>query len=247
MGWAVGGKVSAMVKPQQPELARSGRGEVDPNAVKTRHGGPTDTTDAPGPVPEDNLPGHHPETEQDKPDVVPRAQPRGRRAPPKPEPAPTAAPAEPTKAAKTAEPTKAADPPAAPVHERFTFAFEPVMAAAALPFGVTPLTASVDVADGTLRVRFGPWSVRTPLENVEGAEITGPYALPKVIGPAHLSLKDGGLTFATTTKRGVCIRFRTPVRGIAPFGLLKHPALTVTVAEPEHLVEALRSTVAAAR
>lgn len=222
-----------MVKPQQPELARSGRGEVDPSAVKTRHGGPTDTTDAPGPVPEDNLPGHHPETEQDKPDVVPRARPRGRRAPPKPAP-PKKTP-------------KAADPPAAPVHERFTFAFEPVMAAAALPFGVTPLTASLDVADGELRVRFGPWSVRTSLDNVEGAEVTGPYALPKVIGPAHLSLKDGGLTFATTTRRGVCIRFRDPVSGIAPFGLLKHPALTVTVAEPEHLVEALRSTVAAAR
>lgn len=234
MGRVAGGKVSRMVKPQQPELARSGRGEVDPNAVKTRHGGPTDTSDAPGPVPEDNLPGHHPETEQDKPDVVPRARPRGRRAPPKPTPKPPSA-------------AKAADPPAAPVHEGFTFAFEPVMAAAALPFGVTPLTASVEVADGELRVRFGPWSVRTPLDNVEGAEITGPYALPKVIGPAHLSFKDGGLTFATTTKRGVCIRFRTPVRGIAPFGLLKHPALTVTVAEPEHLVEALRSTVAATR
>ncbi len=86
MGWAVDGKVSAMAKPQQPELARSGRGEVDPNAVKTRHGGPIDTTDAPGPIPEDNLPGHHPETEQDKPDVVPRALPRGRRASPMPEP-----------------------------------------------------------------------------------------------------------------------------------------------------------------
>lgn len=235
VGRAVGGKGSRMVKPQQPELARSGRGEVDPNAVKTRHGGPTDTTDAPAPVPEDNLPGHHPETEQDKPDVIPRARPQGRRAPPK------------SKPKAKAKPTQAADPPPAPVHERFSFAFEPVMAAAALPFGVTPLTTSCEVADGELRVRFGPWSVRTPLDNVEGAEITGPYALPKVIGPAHLSLKDGGVTFATTTKRGVCIRFRTPVRGIAPFGLLKHPALTVTVAEPEHLVEALRSTVAAAR
>lgn len=214
-----------MVKPQQPELARSGRGEVDPNAVKTRRGGPTDTTDARGPVPEDNQPGHHPDHEQDKPDVKPRA-PRGRRAPDPPAPAPE---------------------PARPARRHYTFDFEPVMAAAALPFGVTPFTTSLEVTDDELRVRFGPWSVRTPLANVVGAEITGPYSLPKVAGPAHLSLKDKGLTFATTTKRGVCIRFREPVKGISPLGLLKHPALTVTVNAPEELVAALTRQVAVAR
>jgi hypothetical protein len=61
-----------MTKPQQPEIARSGRSEVDPGAVKTRHGGPTDSTGPVGAVPEDNQPGHHPEHEQDKPEPGPR-------------------------------------------------------------------------------------------------------------------------------------------------------------------------------
>src|SRR3954454_1887665 len=59
-----------MVKPQQPELHRSGYGASDPSSTKTHvevDGGGTGTTDAPGPVPADNLPGHHPEQEQDKP------------------------------------------------------------------------------------------------------------------------------------------------------------------------------------
>lgn len=210
-----------MVKPQQPELARSGRGEVDPQAVKTRHGGPTDTTEAPAPVPEDNLPGHHPEHEQDKPDVTPVARPRGRRG-----------------AAAAAKP-KAAPVVEAPRRATFTFAFDTPLALAALPFGVTPFTTRLDIADGRLHVRFGPWSVTTTLDNVAGAEATGPYTWFKVAGPAHISLKDRGLTFATNTRRGVCIRFKEPVTGIDPGGLVKHPALTVTVDRPDDLVAAL--------
>lgn len=59
-----------MPTPQQPELRRSGDNAVRP-------GGPDDKVAAPskpevggetGPVPADNLPGHHPAEEQDKPD-----------------------------------------------------------------------------------------------------------------------------------------------------------------------------------
>jgi pimeloyl-ACP methyl ester carboxylesterase len=56
-------------KPQQPELRRSSRGATDDSAVKeklTAQGRPG-TSDAPAPVPEDNLPGHHPDSDQDKP------------------------------------------------------------------------------------------------------------------------------------------------------------------------------------
>ncbi|HVF75570.1 MAG TPA: hypothetical protein VM938_11020 [Acidimicrobiales bacterium] len=220
-----------MVKPQQPELARSGRGEVDPSAVKARHGGPTDTTESPAPVPDDNLPGHHPEAEQDKPDVTPLAAPRGRRGAARPKATPKA---KPTATAKAAAP--AVEPPR---RATFAFAFDVRMALAALPFGVTPFTTGLDIADGELRVRFGPWSLRTPLDNIEGAEVTGPYTWFKVAGPAHLSFKDIGLTFATNANRGVCIRFKEPVAGLVPKGLLKHPALTVTVDRPDDLVAAL--------
>jgi hypothetical protein len=60
-----------MSKPQQPELARSGRGATDPHAVKTELTAPSQgggERELGGPVPSGNLPGHHPENEQDKPD-----------------------------------------------------------------------------------------------------------------------------------------------------------------------------------
>jgi hypothetical protein len=67
-----------MAKPQQPEIARSGRGATDPGAVKSEPPQATRVTgDDGGPVPEDNVPGHHPEHEQDKPDVRVVAVPRG--------------------------------------------------------------------------------------------------------------------------------------------------------------------------
>ncbi|MDS0138987.1 MULTISPECIES: hypothetical protein [unclassified Amycolatopsis] len=99
-------------------------------------------------------------------------------------------------------------------------------------------------ADG-LRVRFGPWLVETPLSNLAGAEATGPYRAVRVFG-VRLSLADRGLTFGTTTRGGVCLRFREPVRGIDPWGLLRHPGLTVTVSEPALVAEAINRIVGAA-
>jgi hypothetical protein len=106
---------------------------------------------------------------------------------------------------------------------------------------VTPWTSAVEVVDGELHIRFGPWSLRTPLDNVLSAEITGPYSYAKVAGPAHLSLADRGVTFATSTKRGVCIRFREPVAALVPGRVLRHPGATVTVDHPEHLVALLNA------
>ncbi|WP_410565048.1 hypothetical protein [Amycolatopsis sp. cmx-4-61] len=96
-----------------------------------------------------------------------------------------------------------------------------------------------------LRVRFGPWLVETPLSNLAGAEATGPYRAWRVFG-VRLSLADRGLTFGTTTQGGVCLRFREPVRGLDPWGLLHHPGLTVTVSEPDLVAEAVNRIVAAA-
>ncbi len=92
-------------------------------------------------------------------------------------------------------------------------------------------------ADG-LRVRLGPWLVTTPLSNLAGAEVVGPFSALRGLG-VRLSLADRGLTFGTTTERGVCLRFREPVRGIDPWGLLRHPGLTVTVAEPDLVADAV--------
>jgi hypothetical protein len=121
----------------------------------------------------------------------------------------------------------------------FPFDFDHWFVPVARLFGITPGSARVVLHDDELEARFGPWRVRTPLGNVVGAEVTGPYAVPKVIGPAHVSLSDRGLTFATNARRGVCIRFAAPVPGIGPLGLVRHPALTVTVADTAGLAELL--------
>lgn len=121
----------------------------------------------------------------------------------------------------------------------FPFRFHPVFRAAALPLGVRNDTARVQVVDDELRVVFGAWRLRTPLSNVVSTTMTGPYAWPKVIGPPHLSLRDRGLTFATNPDEGVCIRFARPVAGIDPWGMIRHPAATVTVHDAPALAELL--------
>ena len=77
-----------------------------------------------------------------------------------------------------------------------------------------------------------------PLAEVTGVEATGDFWLPKVAGPPHLSLADRGITFATNRQRGTCIQLRHPQPG--PYPVLKHPAVTVTVEDPEALEAILR-------
>lgn len=124
--------------------------------------------------------------------------------------------------------------------ERFSFAFARPYRAAARGFGITPETAWVDVGDRALEVQFGPWRLSTPLANTTGVAVTGPYAFWKTAGPARLAITDRGLTFATNNKRGVLISFRTPVRGLEPLGVIRHPELTVTVAQVDRLAKLLR-------
>jgi hypothetical protein len=119
--------------------------------------------------------------------------------------------------------------------ERFPFSFARAYRSPARLFGVTPASAWVDVGDDELEARFGPWRVRTPLSNITAVAITGPYAFAKTAGPARLAITDRGLTFATNGDRGVLISFASPVRGLDPVGLLRHPELTVTVADVDRL------------
>jgi hypothetical protein len=121
----------------------------------------------------------------------------------------------------------------------FPFAAHPWLGRASRLFGVSVPRAAVEVDRDRFVARFGPWVVATPLSNVVSAEVSGPYRWYRVVGPARLSAADRGLTFATTDRAGVCVRFREPVRGIDPLGVVRHPGLTVTVAEPWALVELL--------
>jgi hypothetical protein len=178
-------------------------------------------------IPEDNRPGHEPDVIPDKPLVPPAAYrtPENRPTPPL---------------------------PGAPelddgLSVRHAFRFDPRFYGPAAVVGVLPATTYVEVDGEHLHVRFGPWSLDTPIDNVDTAETTGPYALLKVMGPPHLSFTDRGVTFATNRDTGLCIRFHEPVAALAPFGLLRHPAATVTVADPIALgrdLDRVRSTAA---
>jgi hypothetical protein len=50
---------------------------------------------------------------------------------------------------------------------------------------------------------------------------------------------DAGLTFASNGDAGVLISFRERVPAIDPLGLIRHPELTVTVADVHGLTAAL--------
>jgi hypothetical protein len=125
--------------------------------------------------------------------------------------------------------------------ERFGFVFTPAYRLSARAFGITSATAWVGVGDSTLDARFGPWRVSTPIANISDVAVTGPYAIWKTAGPARLAITDRGLTFATNRERGVLISFRTPVRGLDPLGVIRHPELTVTVADVDRLAALLRA------
>lgn len=128
------------------------------------------------------------------------------------------------------------DPPPTDSSYPFAFAtgFRPILRLVT----VRPDNSAVHVDGLNLTVRFGPWHLTTTLDNVVEAQITGPFAAWKVCGP-RLSLADRGLTFGTNADQGVCISFRRPVAGIEPTGLLRHPSLTVTVADPAALLTRL--------
>src|SRR6266480_5366850 len=125
---------------------------------------------------------------------------------------------------------------------RFPFAFASAYRAPARLFGTVPRNCWVELRDHEMLARFGLWAVRTPYANIAAVEVTGPYAFWKTAGPARLGVTDRGLTFATNSARGVLISFRTPVRGLDPLGVLRHPELTVTVAEVDRLARRLHAS-----
>ncbi|MEU7715970.1 hypothetical protein AB0B03_28985 [Micromonospora chalcea] len=126
---------------------------------------------------------------------------------------------------------------------RFPFRFDPAFRLPLALLRVRPATAWVDWGPDGLLVRFGPWLLRTTRDNVTGAELSGPYRWWRAIGP-HLSLADGGATFGAGLAAGVCLRFAEPVPALAPGPWLRHPAVTVTVADPAALCGAVTADAA---
>jgi hypothetical protein len=123
--------------------------------------------------------------------------------------------------------------------ERFDFRFAPAYRLAASPFGITPESAWVQIDDEHLLANYGPWRLRITLANISLVAITGPYRFYRTAGPARLGITDGGLTFASNGEQGVLLSFRERVPAIDPLRLIRHPDLTVTVADVRGLVSVL--------
>ena len=122
---------------------------------------------------------------------------------------------------------------------QFEMAFDPRFRLPLAALGVTPATAHVTVTPDRLVACFGPWACRTTPANVRAVRVTGPYRAWRAIGP-RLSLADHGLTFGTSTARGVCLLLREPVPGSDPLGVIRHPGLTLTVADPDGFAASVR-------
>ena len=123
----------------------------------------------------------------------------------------------------------------------YDFVFAPGYRLPALLFGVVPSTTGVALGPQGLRVRFGPWRLRTTIANIASTETTGGFAWLKTAGPAHLSLTDRGVTFATNGDAAACVTFHTPVPGIDPTRTITHPGATITVTDPASFVAHLES------
>jgi hypothetical protein len=125
--------------------------------------------------------------------------------------------------------------------ERFKFTWAPSYGPAAAVFGIRPDNVWAEISETELNVRFGLWSLSTPLSNIADVAVTGPYRWWKTAGAARLGVTDRGLTFATNGDRGVLLTFVRPVRGRGPYLAVRHPELTVTVTEVDRFVDIIGS------
>jgi len=102
-------------------------------------------------------------------------------------------------------------------------------------FGVGgPDDAWVELRDDMLEARFGRAGMTTPLSNVAGWRIEGPWLWITAIG-IRRSFRHGDITFGGSPHGGVRLDFREPVR----VTLFDVPALYVTVDDLEDLAAAL--------
>lgn len=95
----------------------------------------------------------------------------------------------------------------------------------------------VDVSDdGALVATYGPFSVRTTLDNVDYTVVTGPHRWYTAVG-LRLSFTDDGLTFGTNHYSGLSIAFRHRIPRV--IGPRDHSTLWVSVKDPEGLAAAI--------
>ncbi len=125
------------------------------------------------------------------------------------------------------------------------FAFEQPLDSWARWFAVVPTRSYVRVDDHGFEAVYGLWRIATDWANVVDVQRTGPYRAWKVAGPARLSLADRGITMSATTTAGACLRFRHPISGIDPLGIIRHPNATLGVDDVDGFVRLVEERMAA--
>jgi hypothetical protein len=102
-------------------------------------------------------------------------------------------------------------------------------------FGVGgPDDAWVELGDDSLEARFGRFRAATPLSNIAGWRIEGPWLWITAIG-VRMSVRHGDITFGGSHRGGVRLDFRERVR-VGPFRV---PGLYVTVDDLQGFAAAL--------
>jgi hypothetical protein len=101
-------------------------------------------------------------------------------------------------------------------------------------FGVTQDSAYVDLG-GELDARFGYGRLKTPLSNIVGWRIEGPWLWITAIG-IRRGIRDGVFSFAGSPRGGVRLDFRDRVRTVRIF---RTRALYVGVEDLEGFAAAL--------
>lgn len=105
-------------------------------------------------------------------------------------------------------------------------------------WGVRPGLAYAEIGqgpDGELQARFGRVRFATPLANIAGWRIEGPFHWITAIG-IRRSVRHGDLSFAGAAHGGVRMDFRSPVR----WSFLRVPALYIGADDLDAFAAALR-------
>ena len=102
---------------------------------------------------------------------------------------------------------------------RFPIRIGPRSRAVVRLFGATPATAYAEVGE-ELVIRFGRFSVRTPIENADHYRIEGPFTWIKAIG-VRRSLRHGDVSFCGSAHGAVRVDLKEGV----PWGPFSVPAV----------------------
>jgi hypothetical protein len=103
-----------------------------------------------------------------------------------------------------------------------------------IALGVSQKDGVTITAKRELIATFGRFKVKTSIDNIDHAVITGPHRWYTAVG-LRLSLADDGVTFGTNHKLGLSIAFVDKIPKV--IGFRKHSTLWVSVADPEGLAE----------